>query len=184
MIRITLTDNNYHQHHQYTTIHDAKPNTDHNQETIPTIPHILETIEIIKDIATRIIIITIEAEVIIETIIIEVELTVTTETIIIIETTIIDQAQDTQTAATQDSIHRTKEIIILITIIIDKDLIVKTQTKLTATDNDQVVIIDIILTIIIKLTEEIQCKENKMIYIIHKIEERTEMNKTKTIKTE
>ena len=73
----------------------------------------------------------------IETIIIDVELIFTTEIVIIIDTTKADQAQDTQTAVTQDSIHRTTEIIIIIiTIIIDKDIIVKTQTKVTDTDND------------------------------------------------
>ena len=57
----------------------SKHYTDHNQEAILIITHITETIEIIKDIANRIIIITIEAEVIIETIITEAELTFTTE---------------------------------------------------------------------------------------------------------
>ena len=78
MIRITSTDDNYHQHHQYATIPEAEHHTDYNQETILTITHITETVKTIKDFATRIIIITIEVEVIIETIIIEVELTVTT----------------------------------------------------------------------------------------------------------
>ena len=137
------------------------------------------------DIVIQIVIITIDTEVIIETIIIEAELTVTTETIIITNTTIADQAQDTQTAVTQDSIHRTTEIIIIITIIIiDKDIIVKTQTKVTDTDNDQVVTIDNILIIIIRMTEETQRKENKMIDIIQKMEEQTEINTTITIKTE
>ena len=162
MIRITSTDDNYHQHHQYTTIPEAKHHTDYNQETILTITHITETVKTIKDFATRIIIITIEVEVIIETIITEVELTVTTGTIIITNTTIADQAQDTQTAVTQDSIHHTTEILktIITIIIIDKDIIVKTQTKVTDTDNDQVVTIDIILIIIIGMTEEIQHIEN------------------------
>ena len=191
LIRITSTDENYHQHNQYTTIHEAEHHTDRSQETIPTIPHITETIKIIKDIETRIIIITIEAGVIIEIIIIEVELTITTEIIIIIDTTIADQTQDTQTAVTHDSIHRITEIIIIIitiiviiTIIIDKEIIVKTQTQVTDTDNDQVVTIDIILTIIIGMTEEIQHKENKIIDIIQLIEEQTEINTTITIKTE
>ena len=154
---------------------EAEHHTDRNQETILIITHITETIEIIKDIAIRIIIITIEAEAIIETIITEVELTVTTETIIITNTTIADQAQDTQTAVTQDSIHRTTEImIIIITItIIDKDIIVKIQTKMIDTDNDRIVTIDIIPIIIIGMTEETQRKENKMIDIIQKIEEQT-----------
>ena len=184
MIRITSTDDNYHQHHQYTTIPEAEHHADHNQETIPTITHITETIETIEDTAIRIIIITIEAEVIIETIIPEVELTVTIETIIITNTTIADQTQDTQTAVTQDRIPRTTEIIIITTIITDKYIIVKIQTKVTDTDNDQVVTIDINLMIIIGMTEDTQPKENKMIDIIQKIEEQTEINTTITIKTE
>ena len=112
---------------------------DHNQETITTVPQITETTDITKDIETRLIIITIEMKVIIETIIIGVEPTVITETIIIIDTTIVDQAQDTQTAATQDSIHHTTETKIIVrTIIIDKDVIVNTQTEVTDTDNDHV----------------------------------------------
>ena len=177
----------YHQHHQYTTIPEAEHDTDHNQETILIKTHIAETIDTIKDIAIRIIIITIEAEAIIETIITGVELTVTTETIIITNTTIADQAQDTKTAVTQDNIHRTTKIIIIITItIIDKDIIVKIQTKVIDTDNDQVLTIDIVLIkiIIIGMTEENQGKENKMINIIQKIEEQTEINTTITIKTE
>ena len=187
MIRITSTEDNYHQHHQHTTIPEEEHHTDHNQETIQIITHIAETIDTIKDIVIRIIIITIEAEAIIETIITEVELNVTTETIIITNTTIADQAQDTQTAVTQDNIHHTTEIIIIIKIItitiIDKDIIVKIQTKVTDTDNGQVVTIDIILIIIIGMTEETQRKENKMIDI-QKIEEQTEINTTITIKTE
>ena len=185
MARITSTDDNYHEHHQYTTIHEAEHHTDRNQETIPIIIHIAERIETIKDTAIQIIIITIEAEVIIETIITDAELTVITETIIITNTTLVNRAQDTQTAVTQDSIHRTTEIIIKITItIMDKDIIVKIQTKETDTDNDQVVTIDIILIIIILgMTEETQHKENKMIDIIQKIEEQTEINTTITIKT-
>ena len=54
---------------------------------------------------------------------------------------------------------------------------------MTDTDNDQVVTIEIILTIILGMTEEIQRKGNKMIDIIQKMEERTEIN-TITIKTE
>ena len=69
-------------------------------------------------------------------------------------------------------------------IITDKDIIVKTQTKLTDTDNDQVVIIDNIRTIIIEMTEEIQHKENEMIDIIQKIGEQMDINITITIKTE
>ena len=93
---MTSTDDNYHQHHQYTTIPEAEHHTDRNQETIPIITHIAETIETIKDIAIQKIIITIEVEVIIETIITEAELTVITETIIVTNTTLVDQAQDTQ----------------------------------------------------------------------------------------
>ena len=160
--------------------------TDYNQEIIRTTTHIAETIDTIKDIAIRIITVTLEAEAIIETIITGAELTVTTETIIITNTTIADQAQDTQTAVTQDSIHRTTEIIIIIITItiIDKDIIVKIQTKVTDTDSNQVVTIDNILRIIIGMTEETQRKENKMIDIIQKIEEQTEINTTITKKTE
>ena len=145
-----------------------------------------ETIEITKDIATRITIITIEAQVIIETFIIEIELTVTTETITIIDTTIVNQARDTQTAVTQDSIQRTTEIIIIIVtiIIIDKDIIVKTQTEVTDTDSDQIVTVDIIQATIIEMIEEVHHKENKMIDIIQKTEERMELNITITMKTE
>ena len=57
------------------------------------------------------------------------------------------------------------------------------QTKVTDTDNDQVLTIDNILIIIIGMTEEIQHKENKMTNIIQKIEEQTEINTTITIKT-
>ena len=53
------------------------------------------------------------------------------------------------------------------------------------TNNDQVVTIDIILIIIIiGMTEDTQRKENKMIDIIQKIEEQTEMYTTITKKTE
>ena len=125
---------------------EAEHHTDHNQETILIIAHIAETIDTIKDIAIRRIILTIEAEAIKETIITGVELTATTETIIITNTTIADQAQDTQTTVTQDNFHHTTEIItIIITItIIDKDIIVKIQTKVIDTDNDQALTIDII----------------------------------------
>ena len=61
---------------------------------------------------------------------------------------------------------------------------VKIQTKVTDTDNDQVVTIDIILIIIIGMTEETQRKENKIIDIIQNIEEQAEINTTITIKTE
>ena len=67
-------------------------------------------------------------------------------TIIITNTTIADQAQGTQTTVTQDNFHHTTEIItIIITITtIDKDIIVKIQTKVIDTDNDQALTIDII----------------------------------------
>ena len=110
-----------------------------------------------------------------ETIITEVEITVTTETIIITNTTIA-LVQDIQTTASQDNIHHTTEIIITVTTI-DKDILVKIQTKVTDTDNDQVVTIDIIPIIIITIigmTEDTQRKENKMIDTIQKTEEQTE----------
>ena len=117
----------------------------------------------------------------------EAELTVTTETKIITNTTIADRIQDTQTAVNHDNIHHTTEILMITVIMIDKDIIVKIQTKVTDTDNDQVVTIDIILIIIIiiiGMTEDTQRKENKMIDIIQRIEEQTEINTTITIKTE
>ena len=89
MTRTTSTDDNYHQHHHYTTIPEAEHHTDHSQELNLTITHNVEIIDTIKDIVIRIVTITIEAEAIIETLIIEVELTVTTE-IIITNTTIAD----------------------------------------------------------------------------------------------
>ena len=187
MTRTTSTDDNYHKNHRYTTIPEAEHHTDHSREITLTITHIVEIIDTIKDIVIRIITITIEAEAIIETIIIEVELTVTTE-IIITNTTITDRVQDIQTTASQDNIHHTTEILIIITVtIIDKDIIVKIQTKATDTDNDQVVTIDNILIIIITIigvTEDTQRKENKMIDIIQKTEEQTEINTTITTKTE
>ena len=100
-------DDNYHQHHQYTAIPEAEHHTDHSQEIILTITHIVEIIDTIKDIEIRIITITIEAEAIIETNIIEVELIFTTEIIIITDTTIADRIQDTQTTDNQDKIHQT-----------------------------------------------------------------------------
>ena len=144
-------------------------------------------IETNRDIAFRIIIIiTTEAEVITETIITEVELIVIIDLTAITTTTIADQAHDIQTAVTQDNVHRTTEtIIIIITItIIDKDIIVKIQTNVIDTDNDQVVTIDIILIIIIGMTEDIQRKENKMIDNIPRIEDQMEISTTITIKTE
>ena len=185
MIQIKSTDDNYHQHHQYTTIPEAEHHTDHNQEIILTIIHIVEIIDTIKDIF-RIITITIEVEVIIEIIITEVKPTVTTETIIITNTTIADQVQDTQIAVTQDNIHHTIGIIIFTIMIIDKDIIVKNQTKLIDTVMDQVVTIDnnLVLIITIGMTEDTQRKENKLIDIIQKIEEEMEINTTITIKTE
>ena len=123
--QLPLTSPVYHNSRSRTEHH-----TDHSQEIILTITHIVEIIDTIKDIVIRIITITIEAEAIIETIITEVELTVTTEIIIITNTTIADRVQDTQTAVNQDNIHHTTEIIIIVTVtLIDKDIIVKFKQK-------------------------------------------------------
>ena len=105
-------EDNYHQHHQCTTVQEAERHLDHNQEITITIR------QIIKETAIRITNITIEIQVIIETISIEVEQTAATETIVIIDITIVDQTQDTQTAVNQDTNHRITEIIIIIITII------------------------------------------------------------------
>ena len=108
--------------------------------------------------------ITIEIQVTIETISIEVEQITTTETIIIIDITIVDQAQDTQIAVNQDTNHRIAEIIIIVIIIV--------------TDKDLIAITDIIQTITIEMIEEIRHIENKITDINQKTEEQMEANIT------
>ena len=179
-------NDNYRQHHLYTTIHEAEHHTDHNQETITRIHQTKETIEATKDIAIQIIII-IEVSAIIGTIITEVELTVITEIIIITDTIIVYQAPDIQTKVTQDSSQHTTEIIIITIItkiITDKDITVKIQTEMTNTDNVLVVIIDIIRTILLEIIEEIHHKKNKTTNITLENDEHMEINIITTTRTE
>ena len=83
-------DNNYHQHHQFTTIHEAEHHKNHNHEMSTTIIPLVKLTEInkITEILTEILMIEVAA--IIETTIIEVELIATIETVIITDTTIVD----------------------------------------------------------------------------------------------
>ena len=75
-------EDNYHQHHQYTTVQEGERHKDHNQE-ITTIIR-----QITKETTIRITNVT-ETQVITETISIEVEQTATTETIVTIDITIV-----------------------------------------------------------------------------------------------
>ena len=162
-------EDNYHQHNQCTTVQEAERHIDHNQE-ITTIIR-----QIIKETTIRLTNITIEIQVIIETISIEVEQTATTETIVIIDITIVDQTQDTQTAVNQDTNHHVTEIttiiIIIIIIITDKDSTAEIQIELTDTDKDPIAITDIIQTITIETIEEIRHIEIKITDINQKTEE-------------
>ena len=173
-------EDNYHQNHQCTTAQEAERHIDKNQEITTII------CQIIEETVTRITKITIEIQVTIETISIEVEQTATIETIIIIDITIVDQAQETQIAVNQDTNHRITEIIIIVIIIItDKDLIAEIQIELIDTDKDQIAITDIIQTITIEMIEEIRHIENKITDINQKTEEQMETNLTIiTIKAE
>ena len=172
-------EDNYHQHHQCTTVQEAERHIDHNQKITTTIR------QIIKETAIRITNI-IEIQVIIETISIEVEQTATTETIVIIDITKVDQTQDTQPAVNQDTNHRITEIIITITIFItDKDSTAEIQIELTDTYKDQIAITDIIQTITIEMIEKIRHIENKITDINQKTEEQMETDITIiTIKVE
>ena len=81
MIQITLTEDNYHQRHQYATIHEIEHHIDRNQEItiiiiITIITQILEIIEIIKDIGDQTTTIT-EVPAITEIITVETEVIVT-----------------------------------------------------------------------------------------------------------
>ena len=124
------------------------------------------TTEITKGIEIQRIIIT-KVSAIIETIIREVEPTVITGTILIKGTITADQAQDTQTAVTQDNNHHTTEIIITITII-DKD-----------TDN-----VLIVTTMLIEMIEETRHKENKITDITLESDAQMEINTIITTRTE
>ena len=173
-------EDNYHQYHQCTTAQEAERHIDHNQEITTIIRQIIkETVILITNII-------IEIQVTIETISIEVEQTATTKTLIIIDITIVDQAQDTQIAANQDTNHYITEIIIIVIIIItDKDLITENQIELIDTDKYQIAITDIIQTITIEMIEEIRHIENKITDINQKTQEQMETNITIiTIKAE
>ena len=167
------TEDNYHQHHQYTTVQEAEHHIDHNQEITTIIRQI--TIET----TIRITNITVETQVITETISIEVERTAITETIVTIDITIVDQTQDIQTVVNQDTNHHITEIIIIIIIIIiniitNKNSTAEIQTELTDTDKDQIEITDIIQIITIETIEEIRHSENKTTDINPKTEEQME----------
>ena len=168
-------EDNYLQHHQYTTVHEAEPHTDHNQETIIITMQILEIIGVIKDTGNHTITIT-EVQVITETITVEAEETATIETTIITDTKIVDQVRDIQTQTTQDNNHHITEIIITIITISDKDITAKIQTETTDLDNVQVVTKDITQTIIKETTGEFHHKENKIKGITLKNDEMKEIN--------
>ena len=182
MIQITLTEDNYHQRHQYITIHEAEPHTDQNQgtiitTTIITTTQIIEIIGVIKDTGNHTITIT-EVQHITETITVEAEETATIE-ITIITDTIVDQVRDIQTETTRDNNHHITEIIIITIITItDKDITAEIQTETTDLDNVQVVTIDITQIIIIETTGEIHHKENKIKGITLKNDEMKEINIT------
>ena len=128
----------------------------------------------------------IEVAALIETIIIEVELTATIGTVIITDTTIVDQTRDIQTVAFQDKIHHTTETIKIITTTInitDKETIAETQTEVTHIDTNQIVTIDIILTIT-ETTQQVHQIENKAIDINQEIAVKTKIVTIATIKTE
>ena len=175
----TLTmsmEDNYHQHHQCATVQEAERHIDHNQEITTTIR------QIIKETAIRIINITIEIQVIIETISIEVEQTATSETIVMIDITIVDKTQDTQTVVNQNTDNHITEIItttkIIIIIITDKDSTAEIQIELTDTDKIQTATTDIFQTITIEPIEEIRHIENKTTNINQKTEEQMEKDIT------
>ena len=180
-----LMDDNYHQHHQFTTIHEAEHHIDHNHELDTTIIPLVKITEInkITEILTEITIIEVAA--IIETIIIELELIATIETVIITDTTIVDQTPDIRTVGFQDKIHHTTEVITITTIIniINKETIVETQTEVIDIDNDQIVTIDIILRIT-ETKEQVYQIENKVIDTNQEIAVKTETVTIATIKSE
>ena len=157
MIQTTLTDDNYHQRHQYITNHEVEHNLDHSQEIAIIVTQLLEIIEILKDTVNQTTTIT-EVPVITETITVETEVTVTIEIITITDTTIVDQVQDIQTKAIQDhSHHITKPIVIIA--IIDKDTTAEILIETTNIDNVLIVTTDITRTIVTKMTAEINHKK-------------------------
>ena len=158
MIQTTLTEDNYHQRHQYITIHEVEHHIHHNQEiAIIIITQILEIIEIIKDIGNQTTTIT-GVPVITETIIVETEVTVTIETITITDTTIVDQVQDIQTEAIQDNSQHITKIKVIIAII-DKDTTAEILVETTNIDNVLIVTTDITQSIITRMTAEINHKK-------------------------
>ena len=180
LTQTTLTEDNYHQSHQYITIHEAEHNTDHNQGTI--IP-ILEIIGYTKDTENQRTTIT-EVQVITETITAETEVTATIERTFITNTIIVDQVRDIQTETTQDNNHHITEIIITIITITDKDITAETQILTTNIDNVLVVTIDISQIIITETIGEIHHKENKIKGITLKNDEMKEINMVIITKTE
>ena len=158
MIQTTLTEDNYHQRHQYITIHEVEHHIDHNQEItiIIIITQILEIIEIIKNIGDQTTTIT-EVPAITEIITVETEVIVTIEIITIIDTTIVDQVQDILTETIQDNSHHITKIIVIIAII-DKDTTAEILVETTNIDIVLIVTTDITQTIITRITAEINHK--------------------------
>ena len=179
-------DDNYYQHHQFTTIHEAEHHIDHNHEKDTTIIPLLKIIEINKITGILREITMIEVAAIIETIIIEEDLIATMETVIITDTTIVDQTREFRTVNFQVEIHHTTEVITIITTTInitDKETIAETKTEVIDTDNDQIVTIDIILTIT-ETIEQVHQIKNKAIDTNQEIAVKTETVTIATIKTE
>ena len=184
LIQTMLMDDNYHQHHQFTTIHEAEHHIDHNHEMDTTMIPLVKITEInkITGILTEITMIEVAAT--IETIIAEVELIATIKTIIITDTTIVDQTPEIRTVVFQDNVHHTTEVITIITTTInitDKATTVETQTEVIDIDNDQIVTIDIILTITDTI-ERVHQIENKAIDTNQEIAVKTETVTINTIK--
>ena len=170
-------DDNYHQHHQFTTIHEAEHHIDHNHEMDTTIIPLVKRTEINKITGLLTQITMMEVAAIIETFIIEVEPIATIETVIITDTTIVDQTRDIRTVVFQHNIHRTTEVITIITITInitDKETIAETQTEVIDIDTDQIVTIDIILTVT-ETIEQVHKIENKAIDTNQEIAVKTEI---------
>ena len=186
MIQTMLMDDKYHQHHHFTTIHEAEHHIDHNHEMYTTIIPLVKITEINKMTGILTEITMIEVAAIIEAITIEVELIATIETVIITDTTIVDQTRDIQTVIFQDKIHHATELITIITTTInitDKETIAETQTDTIDIDNDQIVTIDIILTTT-ETIEQVHQIEKKAIATNQEIAVKTETVTTATIKTE
>ena len=123
---------------------------------------------------------------ILETIIIEVELIATTETVIITDTTIVDEIRDIQTVVFPGKIQHTTELITRITTtinIIDKETIAKIQTEVIDIDIDQIVTINIILTIT-ETIEQVHQTEIKTKDTNQEIAVKTETVTITTIKIE